>query len=195
MRLIITATGGLVATLLLPLLLIAALLGGMSGTARSAPTSPGAAQPFTGSGTGCTEPDPTGGRCLTPAARHAHDEIVRVFGAPGPSSAIRSATCWDAHAWNPGSDHPRGRACDYFPGVAGIFPTGRTLDDGWRIAGWLRDNAATLQISYVIWQGRFWSPTTADVNGWGRPYTGGGVYDATDVTGGHFDHLHVSTLV
>ncbi|MER7433674.1 hypothetical protein ACFU8R_28150 [Pseudonocardia alni] len=148
--------------------------------------------PFTGPSTGCTATDPTGGRCLTPATRHAHDEVIRVFGTPGPTAAIRSAGCWDAHAWNPTSDHSQGRACDYFTDAAGIFPAGRELETGWRLASWLRTHADPLKIRYIIWQGRIWSPTTADTGGWGRPYTGGGVYDPTDATGGHFDHIHVS---
>ncbi|BBG00468.1 MULTISPECIES: hypothetical protein [Pseudonocardia] len=148
--------------------------------------------PFDGLSALCTADDPTGGRCLTSATRHAHDEIVRAFGAPGPDAPIRSAGCWDQHAWNPDSDHPRGQACDYFPAAAGQFPQGQELQNGWRLATWLRTHAATLKVKYLIWQGRFWSPDTPDNNGWGRPYTGGGVYDPADATGGHYDHIHVS---
>lgn len=148
--------------------------------------------PFEGLSALCTADDPTGGRCLTPATRHAHDEIVRAFGPPGPDSPIRSAGCWDEHAWNPDSDHPRGQACDYFPDTAGRFPAGQELQNGWRLATWLRTHAATLKVKYLIWQGRFWSPDTRDTDGWGRPYTGGGVYDPNDATGGHYDHVHLS---
>ncbi|MGD9990129.1 hypothetical protein [Pseudonocardia sp.] len=148
--------------------------------------------PFTGVSAVCSATDPTGGRCLTPATRHAHDEIVRAFGPPGPGSPIRSAGCWDEHAWNPSSDHPQGRACDYFPDAAGVFPQGQELENGWRLATWLRTHADALKVKYVIWQGRFWSPDTPDTDGWGRPYTGGGVYDPRDATGGHHDHVHLS---
>ncbi|MCX6462692.1 MAG: hypothetical protein NTW05_03715 [Pseudonocardiales bacterium] len=198
MRTVLLGTGGLVATLLLPLLLIGALLGTLPGPAGiddgtvAAVGNLAAPVPFPGDNSGCTVADPTGGRCLTPATRHAHDEVVRVFGAPGPGRPIRSAGCWDAHAWNPSSDHPRGRACDYFPTAAGVFPSGQDLANGWALADWLRAHADTLRVKYLIWQGRFWSPTTPDRGGWGRPYTGGGVYDATDATGGHYDHVHVS---
>ncbi|GAA1194942.1 hypothetical protein GCM10009608_32970 [Pseudonocardia alaniniphila] len=153
-----------------------------------APTS------FTGASTTCTAIDPTGGRCLTPATRHAHDEIIRALGKPGPDAPIRSAGCWDEHAWNPDSDHSRGTACDYFPASAGQFPEGDDLQNGWRLATWLRTHAAALRVKYVIWQGRFWSPDTPDTNGWGRPYTGGGIYDPNDVTGSHYDHIHLSIL-
>ncbi|WP_300014478.1 hypothetical protein [Pseudonocardia sp.] len=148
--------------------------------------------PFDGLSALCTADDPTGGRCLTPATRHAHDEIVRAFGPPRPGEPIRSAGCWDEHAWNPDSDHPRGQACDYFPDAAGQFPQGEELQNGWRLATWLRTHAVALKVKYLIWQGRFWSPDTPDANGWGRPYTGGGVYDPADATGGHYDHVHIS---
>ncbi|MBW0101419.1 hypothetical protein [Pseudonocardia sp. KRD291] len=143
-------------------------------------------------GRGCTAADPTGGRCLSAATRHAYDEIARIFGPPGGSSVLRSAGCWDAHAWNPTSDHPQGKACDFFPTTAGRFPQGQELQNGWRLANWLRTHAAALNVSYIIWQGRIWTPGTSDVGGWGRPYTGGGVYDPSDATGGHYDHVHLS---
>lgn len=198
MRALLAGAGGLTAALLIPLLLIAALLGSLpaattGGDVTAAQigdlTTPAA---YVGASTGCTSTDPTGGRCLTPATRHAHDELTRAFGPPGPNSAIRSAGCWDAHAWNPTSDHPLGRACDYFPGRAGTFPQGQELQNGWRMANWLRAHADTLKVKYIIWQGRIWSAGGSDLEGWGRPYTGGGVYDATDATGGHFDHIHLS---
>jgi hypothetical protein len=165
-------------------------------TAAAGPVPVGdlpAPDPYRGPTGGCTEADPTGGRCLTPVTRHAYDEIIRAFGQPGPGRLIRSASCWDAHAWNPASDHPRGRACDFFPTVPGRFAQGEDLVNGWHLATWLRAHADALNISYLIWQGRFWSPATPDADGtWGQPYTGGGVYDVRDATGGHFDHVHVS---
>ncbi|WP_130290009.1 hypothetical protein [Pseudonocardia sediminis] len=149
--------------------------------------------PASEASTGCTADDPTGGRCLTPTTRHAYDEIARVFGLPGKSGGtLRSAGCWDAHAWNPTSDHPQGRACDFFPTAAGRFPEGQELQNGWRLAEWLRAHASELKVSYIIWQGRIWTPGAPDENGWGRPYNGGGVYDPNDATGGHYDHVHLS---
>jgi hypothetical protein len=38
--------------------------------------------------------------------------------------------------------------------------------------------------------GRIWSTSRAE-QGW-RAYTGGGVHDSSDPTGGHYDHIHVS---
>ncbi|OJY41595.1 hypothetical protein [Pseudonocardia sp. 73-21] len=186
----------LAAVAVLPLLLIGLLAGG---TATASPaTGPvsidglPAPVPFTGPGGDCTEPDPTTNGCLTPTTLHVLDEIYRTFGIPGPNAPIRAASCWDRHAWNPSSDHPRGRACDLFPGKAGVFAAGTELRNGWTMATWLRANVGPLRIKYLIWQGRFWEPGRPDRGGWGVPYTGGGVYDPTDATGGHYDHIHVS---
>ncbi|MCW0214568.1 MAG: hypothetical protein OJJ54_14510 [Pseudonocardia sp.] len=141
---------------------------------------------------GCIADDPTTAGCLTPAARALHDRTTAEFGP-----VLRSSSCWSEHAWNPSSDHPQGRACDFFPGRYGEFAAGAELDAGWAMANWLRDNAADLDVRYVIWQGRIWYRSgfragSTDRDGWGRPYDGGGVYDPEDATGGHFDHVHVS---
>ncbi|MHA6632083.1 hypothetical protein ACU61A_42200 [Pseudonocardia sichuanensis] len=149
--------------------------------------------PYSGPSAGCVNDDPTSSGCLTGATRHALDEVNRVFGGYRGGSLIRATGCWDPHQWNPSSDHPKGRACDFFPGTAGQFAAGDELAAGWQLADWFRAHADPLQVSYVIWQGRIWtsgSPDTA--TGWGRPYSGGGVYDPDEATGGHFDHLHVS---
>jgi hypothetical protein len=141
----------------------------------------------------CSAPDPAGGDgCLTPTARRLFDRTVAQFGAPGPGAPIRSATCWGDRAANPASDHGSGRACDFFPTRPATFAEGAERDAGWAVANWLRDNAADLDVRYVIWQGRIWVRGGTDDGGWGRPYDGGGVYDPADATGGHHDHVHVS---
>ena len=141
----------------------------------------------------CSEDDPTTAGCLTPTARRLHEAVVARFGQPGADAPVRSASCWSEHAWNPSSDHPAGRACDYFPARSGAFPAGVDVADGWAVATFLRENADELRVRYVIWQGRIWYRGAGDAgDGWGRPYTGGGVYDPQDATGGHFDHVHVS---
>ncbi|MFC5995650.1 hypothetical protein ACFQE5_15650 [Pseudonocardia hispaniensis] len=143
---------------------------------------------------GCTLPDPTRrGGCLTVTTLRGLEALAAEFGGWRDGPVIRSASCWDAHAWNPASDHPHGRACDLFPSAPGTFPHGEELANGWRVANWFRARAESLRVKYVIWQGRYWDPTVPDRNGgWGEPYTGGGVYDVRDATGGHYDHLHVS---
>lgn len=149
--------------------------------------------PYTGPDAGCVMDDPTSGGCLTGATRHALDEVSRVFGGYRAGSRIAATGCWSPHPWNPSSDHPKGRACDLFPGRAGRFAGGDDLAAGWEVAQWFRANADALQVSYLIWQGRIWSAGRGDTDsGWGQPYGGGGVYDPDEATGGHFDHLHVS---
>jgi hypothetical protein len=147
---------------------------------------------WTGGATGCTRPDPTGGRCLTGATHHGLEAVAATFDGWRDGPMIRSAGCWDRHAWNPRSDHPRGRACDLFATEAGRFARGDELAHGWEVAKWLRGHAGPLRVKYVIWQGRYWAPGVPDRGGWGRRYTGGGIYDVRDAAGGHYDHVHVS---
>lgn len=139
---------------------------------------------FTGTSAGCTEPDPTNpAGCLTPAAAWLYQQLQQRFGA-------EPTACWDAHAWNPRSDHPSGRACDVTIGRGGESPDEAARAHGWVVAEWLRSNASALHVSYVIWDGRIWS-TARQAEGW-RTYDGGGVYDVSTPTGGHYDHVHVS---
>ncbi|HWN36706.1 MAG TPA: hypothetical protein VNP03_28395 [Pseudonocardia sp.] len=171
-------------------------LGGAGGTVTvggiitaALPPAPAA---FLGPKTGCTQLDPTTSGCLTAATRYGLDAEVTAFGDYRQGPTISKASCWDAHPWNPNSDHSKGRACDLFPGAPGVFAQAAELARGWRVANWYRTNAAALQVSYLIWQGRYWSPGTADQDGWGERYSGGGVYNVRDATGGHYDHVHVS---
>lgn len=154
--------------------------------------APGSLPPLPSGGSGCTEDDPTTNGCVTPTTRYALLRAESAFGGLRSGAMIRSTGCYAQRPANPTSDHPLGKGCDFFPGTAGRFATGTDADNGWRAAGWFRDNATTLQVSYVIWQGRIWIPGRPDQGGWGIPYTGGGVYDPTDAVGGHYDHLHVS---
>ncbi|GAA4964467.1 hypothetical protein GCM10023225_04460 [Kineococcus glutinatus] len=153
-------------------------------TAAPVAVASGTAVAFNGSSAGCVVPDPTGtGGCVTAATNWGIRQVWAVFGK-------RPTSCWDAHAWNPTSDHPRGKGCDITFGTLGAFPGATDVTAGWQVATWLQTNAAALHVKYVIWQGRIWSAGRDD-EGW-RTYTGGGVYDASDPTGGHYDHVHVS---
>jgi hypothetical protein len=150
---------------------------------------------YTGVATGCVLHDPTTAGCVTGATEHALAEIDRQFGGYRKGPKIRSAGCWDAHAWNPTSDHPKGKGCDLFFAPSGTFAARADLAHGWELANWLRANASALRVSYVIWQGRIWTVGRGDVGGWGSKYTGGGIYNAADATGGHYDHVHVSFAI
>jgi len=163
---------------------------------QSAPPARAVPAPWTGGATGCERPDPTGGDgCLTGATRHGLEAAEAAFGGWPDGPVIRSASCWDRHAWNPRSDHSRGRACDLFPTEPGTFAEGAELASGWELADWFRSHAGPLKVKYLIWQGRYWAPDVEDTgDGWGNRYTGGGVYDVRDATGGHYDHVHVSFL-
>ena len=89
------------------------------------------------------------------------------------------------------AEHPLGRACDgTFGNSIGTAATGPALETGWTVTTWLKDNAQALGVQYLIWQGRIWSVARSD-EGW-RPYGGGGMHDPGDVTGGHYDHLHIT---
>ncbi|MBN9100846.1 MAG: hypothetical protein J0I49_22440 [Pseudonocardia sp.] len=163
--------------------------------AAPAPAQPAAPAAWNGGATGCRPgQDPTRkGGCLTGATRHGLDAVSATFGGWKNGPLIHNTGCWDAHAWNPTSDHSKGKACDFMITTPGTFAKGAELDHGWTIAKWLRANAGPLQVKYLIWQGRYWDPSVKDQGGsWGQAYTGGGVYNVRDATGGHYDHVHAS---
>jgi hypothetical protein len=115
-----------------------------------------AARPFSGVSAGCSVQDPTGtGGCVTPAMAWLLTEASAAFG-PLPTS------CWDEHAWNPDSDHPRGKGCDTTFGALGRRPGPADEARGWAYAEWLRANAQPLRVSYVIWAGHIWSTARSD---------------------------------
>ena len=125
--------------------------------------------------------DPTSEGQITERTAHILAQVQKNF----PESRW---ACWSER---PGtkSEHPLGRACDgTFGNSIGTAATGHALDYGWKVTNWLKDNAETLGVEYLIWQGRIWSAARAS-EGW-RPYGGGGMHDPSSVTGGHYDHLH-----
>ncbi|WP_328522142.1 hypothetical protein [Kribbella sp. NBC_00359] len=126
-----------------------------------------------------TDPSGTGGR-VTPRT------AAWVAGARKNLGTL-SLSCWDAHAWNPTSDHPRGKACDVMVGTD-ARKSAPAKARGDQIANWAIKTAAQTGVHYVIWYGKIWSAR----RGTWIPYNGGGVYNPTDATGGHFDHVHVS---
>lgn len=143
--------------------------------------SGGQATPFSGTGPDLLVDDPTSDGQITARTAHALAQVRAHF----PTTAW---ACWSPR---PGtqSEHPLGRACDgTFGNSIGHAATGPALALGWRVADWLKDNAQTLGVEYLIWQGRIWSVARSS-EGW-RPYDGGGMHDPTDVTGGHYDHVH-----
>lgn len=90
----------------------------------------------------------------------------------------------DDQAWT--SNHNTGNALDCtISNAIGQWPSEAQRAQGWRLANWLRQYAARLQVRLVIWDGKIWS-VARDAEGW-RDYEWG-----SGVTGGHYDHVHVS---
>lgn len=126
--------------------------------------------------------DPTSDGQITRRMLNVYDQTLAAF--PEPT--------WACYSPRPGqkSEHPLGRACDVaFGNQIGQYPTPTQLDLGWKVTDWLMEHADTLGIEYLIWQGQIWDPST----GW-RDYGGGGMHDPSDVTGGHYDHLHITVI-
>jgi hypothetical protein len=127
--------------------------------------------------------DPTTDGQITPRMRSVYEQTLAAF----PESS------WACYSPRPGSksEHPIGRACDVtFGNAIGQHPTPAQLEDGWAVTNWLKDHADVLGVQYLIWQGKIWNIDRAD-EGW-RDYDGGGMHDADSITGGHYDHAHVT---
>ena len=127
--------------------------------------------------------DPTSDGRITARLLHLYTQATAAF----------PDTSWVCYSPRPGtvSEHPLGRACDLtFGNAIGQRPTPAQLEAGWQVTNWMKDHAEVLGVEYLIWQGRIWSLARDDA-GW-RDYSGGGMHDPGDVTGGHYDHLHVT---
>lgn len=100
---------------------------------------------------------------------------------------LATIRCWDAHEWNPSSDHPMGKACDFMQD----YQSAGGLERGWRQANWYVANQAVLGINYVIWQNKIW--TAGSPKAW-VPYVSSvyGCPNPANITGCHMDHIHVS---
>ncbi|WIM73429.1 M23 family metallopeptidase [Corynebacterium suedekumii] len=127
--------------------------------------------------------DPTSTGQITARMLHLYEQTTASFPDTG----------WGCYSPRPGtqSEHPLGRACDLtFGNAIGQYPTAEQLAYGWQVTEWMQTHAETLGVEYLIWQGKIWS-LSRDAEGW-RPYSGGGMHDPDNVTGGHYDHLHVT---
>ena len=154
--------------------------GSAASQAGCATEAPADAAPYAGDDPNRMVHDPTSDGQIT--ARTAY--LLAQVRARFPST---SWGCW--RRGDSRSEHPDGRACDgTFGNPIGAPATGHALTLGWQVTNWLKANARTLGVEYLIWQGRIWS-VARDSEGW-RPYGGGGMHDPGSVTGGHFDHLH-----
>jgi hypothetical protein len=129
--------------------------------------------------------DPTTTGKITQRTAHILSQVRQQF----PHSA------WSCFSPRPGqpSEHSLGRACDgTFGNSIGVAARGPALDLGWKATNWMKANAETLGVQYLIWQGKIWS-VARSAEGW-RPYNGGGMHDPASITGGHYDHLHFTAI-
>ena len=127
--------------------------------------------------------DPTSSGKITARMLHLYQQTLAAFPDTG----------WGCYSPRPGtkSEHPLGRACDITYGNRiGQRPSPAELDVGWKVTNWMKDTAEVLGVQYLIWQGQIWS-LARNADGW-RPYNGGGMHDPASITGGHYDHLHVT---
>ncbi|WP_246017382.1 peptidase inhibitor family I36 protein [Micromonospora pisi] len=84
------------------------------------------------------------------------------------------------------TNHNTGNALDCtISDAIGSYPNAAQEAQGWKLARWLQKYASELDVRYVIWDGMIWSVARSS-EGW-RTYTAG-----SGVTGGHYDHVHVS---
>lgn len=127
--------------------------------------------------------DPTSDGQITARMLHAYEQTYAAF----------PDTTWACYSPRPGtqSEHPLGRACDAaFGNAIGQRPTPQQRELGWQVTNWVKDHAEALGVEYLIWDGKIWA-LSRDDEGW-REYNGGGMHDPSDITGGHYDHLHIT---
>lgn len=147
--------------------------------------SEGDATPYNGANPDGTVDDPTTDGQITERTASVLAQVREQF----PSTA------WSCYSPRPGqpSEHSLGRACDgTFGNSIGTAATGPALDLGWKVTNWMKTNAKTLGVQYLIWQGKIWS-VARSAEGW-RTYDGGGMHDPAAITGGHYDHLHFTVV-
>jgi peptidoglycan hydrolase CwlO-like protein len=113
---------------------------------------------------------------LTPTAKRLYGLVVRIFD-------VHAIGGWRPYGSVPGSDHPYGRAIDVMVGYPSA--SGRAL--GWRIANWAVGNAWALDVKYVIFNGRIWTPS----GGW-HAYRHPADPCNCNPTLRHDDHVHIS---
>jgi hypothetical protein len=141
--------------------------------ARGRPSGPTVLADEGGIGGG---PDTDSYQRLTPTAKRLYGLVVRIFD-------VHAIGGWRPSGSVPGSDHPYGRAIDVM--VAYPSSDGRAL--GWRIATWAAGNAWALDVKYVIFNGRIWTPG----RGW-HGYRHPGDPCNCNPTLRHDDHVHIS---
>jgi len=123
----------------------------------------------------------------TPRAQFVVNSIFSCL-SPSDTYVCNGAT----RPGQPSSDHSTGNAVDCFPGSAGIKAQGMDKTEGDQLADWVRENADSLNVHYVIWYRAIWN-IERDDEGW-RPCAGPSAtcYSGTNPTSAHYDHVHIS---
>ncbi|KAF1812600.1 hypothetical protein P152DRAFT_449315 [Eremomyces bilateralis CBS 781.70] len=108
------------------------------------------------------------------------EKVIEAF--PGKVRELfctRDCTC-------PGtSEHCCGRAMDFMCSDGG----GVRTEAGEPIAEWVMENHASMNVMYVIWGQKIWSPSRDDQGPWSGWRD---MEDRGSVTANHWDHVHVS---
>ncbi len=128
-----------------------------------------------GGGGGASGVAITGYDKLTPSAKRIVDHVV----ANHPQ--IRSIGGWRASSSYSG-DHPNGRAVDL---MIPNWQSSANAEMGWELARFFADNAATFNVSYIIYRQQSWN-ASYPARGWR------GMEDRGSATANHFDHVHIS---
>jgi hypothetical protein len=141
-------------------------------------TTGGAVTCGTGSAMDCPATDSPVEQGLTPDA-------LRVLRCVQQNFGDHTYLGVGARSNNPDSDHPSGRAVDV---MIDHWQTRAGNTEGWRVAHWVADNAASLGVTYVIFDAKIWSTVRAG-EGWRTYMHPSGL---SDPTLDHLDHVHVS---
>jgi hypothetical protein len=67
------------------------------------------------------------------------------------------------------------------------MPNGDQRAWGDALAAWVQANAAEMNVLYIIWYKKVWYPRDGNI-----PWSQWSPYSGSGVTGGHYDHVHVS---
>ncbi|KAL8858866.1 MAG: hypothetical protein Q9178_004544 [Gyalolechia marmorata] len=122
---------------------------------------------------------PPVGACKQRAVDGAKKVVAALPGTVRQIYCTRDCAC-------PGtSEHCCGLAIDYMCSSAG----GVRTESGRPIAEWIMNNRASLNLKYVIWGQKIWSPTRDSVGPWSGWRA---MEDRGSITANHWDHVHAS---
>ena len=107
-------------------------------------------------------------------------QAVYVANLVGPMFGFTTVGGYRAYDSVDPTGHPAGLALDF---MTNDIPDGAAAGDA--LAGYLQEHAGELDVKYVIWRQRIWSPARS-AEGWRA------MPDRGNPTANHFDHVHLS---